>query len=173
MISKNSRKIAKQSKAGTSIPGVPAFSIIVDTREQLPFSFSWVKPTPPLITFSTLKTGDYSLAGFTDLITIERKSRSDLEGCCTASRERFERELARMADFSVAVVVVEADYSTLLTIPSVFCKITPKSLVGSLIAWKQRYGVHFELCPSRNFAQKITYRHLERFYLDTLDGKRS
>lgn len=146
--------------------------VIIDSREQRPFSFSWVTPVPPITKIGTLKTGDYSIVGLTDKIAIERKSRADLEGCCTTSRPRFERELERLSTFLVAVVVVEADYQTLISIPSPFCKITTKSLVGSLTAWKQRYGVHFELCPSRDFAQKITYRHLERFFIDVTEGKR-
>lgn len=151
--------------------------IIIDSREQRPFSFSWVTPIPPITKVGTLKTGDYSIVGLTDKITIERKSRADLEGCCVNrqpqySRKRFERELERLAAFHFAVVVIEADYQTFLSIPSEYSRLKPKSLIGSLTAWKQRYGVHFELCPSREFAQKITYRHLERFFIDVAEGKR-
>jgi len=59
--------------------------IIVDTREQSPYSFATITPPPETIR-ATLKTGDYSLAGYENKITIERKSLIDAfgtfgEGC--------------------------------------------------------------------------------------------
>jgi DNA excision repair protein ERCC-4 len=48
----------------------------------------------------TLVTGDYSIAGLESLFAVERKSISDLVGCCVGQgRERFERELHRLRGF--------------------------------------------------------------------------
>ncbi len=49
-------------------------TIIIDTREQVPLSFSL--PTER----GSLVTGDYSIAGLKRFIAIERKSPDDLVG---------------------------------------------------------------------------------------------
>ena len=46
--------------------------IIIDTREQIPWSF----PPEIPVEIGTLKTGDYALAG-DDAFAIERKSKDD------------------------------------------------------------------------------------------------
>jgi len=64
-------------------------TIIVDSREQLPYKFQ----TPSIK--AALDTGDYSIAGLEHFIAIERKTLPDLIGCLCNGRERFERELRR------------------------------------------------------------------------------
>ena len=81
----------------------PGPGILIDTREQLPFTFSADVQT----TVGTLSTGDYSIPGFEDQVTIERKSKPDLFGSCGSGRERFKQEWERMAEFRFAVVVIE------------------------------------------------------------------
>lgn len=143
--------------------------IIVDTREQLPFDFSSINPTPQT-TREYLPTGDYSLVGFETKICVERKSVNDLYCSCGKNRERFEREIVRMADFQYAAIVCEGDWQTILRDPPIFSKLNSKSLVASLLAWQQRYGVHFWPCPNRLFAEKITFRILDRYYRDEQVG---
>lgn len=59
--------------------------VIIDTREQLPYNFTFES------TRATLKTGDYSLAGLESVVSIERKSLDDFVGCITTGRDRFEK----------------------------------------------------------------------------------
>src|SRR5260370_30850848 len=69
--------------------------IVVDTREQEPLSFHRLKAV-----CGTLISGDYSVAGLEELFAVERKTVSDLVGCCMGeNRERFERELHRLRGF--------------------------------------------------------------------------
>ena len=68
--------------------------IICDSREQNGYAFSAYPDV--MATTGTLTTGDYSLAGFTDKVAIERKELSDLIGCLTHDRDRFTRELERL-----------------------------------------------------------------------------
>lgn len=103
-------------------PYFSPYTIIVDTREQNPYQFTGhtcnsKRQYRPLIVrtiVDTLTTGDYSLDGFQDRITIERKSLTDAYGTFSANRDRFERELLRMAKFENSHLVVEADWPTLL-----------------------------------------------------------
>src|SRR6266851_6856039 len=75
--------------------------IVVDTREQRPLSFMNSQP-------GTLKTGDYSVLGYEAAIAVERKSLADLFGCVGVQRERFVRELERLAAYRYPAIVIEA-----------------------------------------------------------------
>ena len=83
--------------------------IIIDTREQTPWSFN---PAVADVQVGTLRTGDYSLLG-DDHFAIERKSLDDLLGTISTGWPRFCRELNRMEDsaFVAKVIIVEGDFS--------------------------------------------------------------
>ena len=150
------------------------FTIAIDTREQHPLQFLNYKADanqgykPLIIRTQTmaLKTGDYSLVGYESRIAIERKSLSDAYSTFGQDRERFERELERLAAMEFAAVVIEADWGTILNHPPPHTKFTPKSVFRSITAWEIRYGVHFWPCPTRNFAERRVLRTLQRFWLD-------
>ena len=81
-------------------------TIIIDTREQRPWSFPAFVDTE----VGTLRTGDYALKGDTGF-AIERKSKDDFAGTISTGWARFCRELKRMDDagFPAKVIIVEAD----------------------------------------------------------------
>jgi DNA excision repair protein ERCC-4 len=143
--------------------------IVIDTREQNPYLFKVIDPPPETVT-ATLETGDYSIIGFESQITIERKSMVDAYGTFGKGRARFERELVRMARMKYAAVVIEADWHTILRNPPRHSLMQPKTIYRSVIAWEQRYGVHFWACPNRAFAERTTYIILDRFFRDNRDG---
>jgi ERCC4-type nuclease len=147
-----------------------SLSILVDTREQRPYKFRDITPRPKL-TVATLKTGDYTLEGFEKQIAVERKSLIDAFSTFGAGRKRFERSLERMMDFDFSVIIIEADWHTIIRTPPQRSKLNPKSFYASVIAWEQRYGVHFWCCPNRAFAERTCYRILERFYIDRSEGR--
>ena len=78
-------------------------TIVIDTREQLPFEFS---PEVDVVR-ATLRTGDYSLVGM-DRVAFERKSLDDLVNSVIHARKRFGAELRRLAVMNHRAVVVEA-----------------------------------------------------------------
>lgn len=145
--------------------------IVRDTREQNGFTFSMISP-PPQVEVATLETGDYSLRGLEDQVTIERKSLADAFGSFGKGRRRFERELERMAAFQFAAVIIESDWQTIFRQPPTYSRMNPKSVLSSVIAWSMRYRVHFWACPDRIFAERITYRLLERFWKDYNGSKK-
>jgi len=153
------------------MPPAQPINIIIDTREQTPYTFANIQPRPRT-QFATLRTGDYSLDGLQTEITIERKSLQDAFNTFGRGRRRFERELHRMKTFTFAAVILEADWTTVLRYPPTHSKLNPKIIYASVIAWQQRFNVHFWLCPNRAFAEKTTYRLLERFWKDHPDAKR-
>ena len=150
----------------------PKLTIIKDTREQQGYSFANIKPKPEIIN-EGLKSGDYSIQGMEDEVAIERKSKADAFQSFGRNRKRFERELVRLSKMSFAAVVIEADWAEVLNNPPKRTRLSPKVLFVSRIAWEQRYGIHFWFCFNREFAEKTTYRILERFYLDKIDGRKN
>ena len=74
---------------------------IIDSREQAPYSF-------PKSKVAMLKTGDYSTLGMETIAVVERKSLQDALQSVGKGRDRFERELKRMAEFEFAAIVIES-----------------------------------------------------------------
>lgn len=151
-------------------------TILVDRREQKPYRFQHVHK--PVLSFevraATLRTGDYALAddagGVDPGIVIERKAPGDFFASISHGRARFEREVIRMAEFQYRALVVECDWTGILN-PTT--NVSPAAAVATIVAWSQRYGVHSFLCPGRPFAEQLTFRLLERFRRDQLEGTRT
>ena len=99
--------------------------IIIDTREQTPWSFD---PGAVDAEIGTLSTGDYALAGDTRF-GIERKSMDDFLGTISTGWERFCRELDRMdaAEWVAKVIIVEGDYATCCFAQSADGELVPPS----------------------------------------------
>jgi ERCC4-type nuclease len=80
-------------------------TIIVDTREQEGYSFD---PQLVVAVRRALPAGDYSVAGLEATVVVERKSLDDFVSTVIHSRERFRKELRKLAGYRAACVVVEA-----------------------------------------------------------------
>ena len=85
------------------------FTLVIDTREQTPLYFSAGVPTVR----KGLHTGDYSIVGFEDEFTIERKSADDLVNTLIHDRERFGKEMKRMQSFQFRRVVCTSSLETI------------------------------------------------------------
>ena len=152
---------------------------LIDSREQKPFfsSLDVNEKFPGIqIDWDGLKTGDYSIKGMSSpydhpySVCVERKSLSDLFGSVGNGRARFEKEYQRMSEFDYAVVIIENDLNTMFKYPPPMSQMLPKSVFRTLLAWSQRYGVHFIPCVNRDFAEKTTYIILMRFFEDRQRG---
>ncbi len=133
--------------------------ITIDTREQFPFLFECY---PCEISHGTLPTGDYGISGFEKVFTIERKSLSDLAGCMTDGRERFEKELVRMKDYESACVIVEEPLNNIRN--GIYrSKLNPVSFEQSILSLSLRYRVPFFFGHDRKHAEWLAFnclRHL-------------
>jgi hypothetical protein len=109
-----------------------------------------------------LDTGDYSLAGLTDRVAVERKSLPDLVGCLSQSRERFERELHRAAALDAFAVVVEAAWADLAA-GKYRSHMNPHSACQSVLAFTCRYRVPFLFAGSRSGAEYATWGFLRQY----------
>lgn len=133
------------------------FSVIVDTREQLPLEFKGVATIR-----RGLKTGDYSIEGYETRVAIERKSLSDLLGSITTNRERFNACMERLVLFESKAILVEATPSELERghwIP----KVSPNSVIGTLFKWKMR-GIPVIYAANHEKASHYALWFLRLFY---------
>ena len=134
--------------------------IIIDTREQTPWSFPPDIPTIP----GTLDSADYSIEGLQELCGIERKSLSDFLGCCTGEgRDRFKRELLRLRSFRCKAVIIETSLNTILQ-GGYRSKINPESVLGSITSWQTRYDIPFVFADSPESAARYCLATMRTFW---------
>ena len=128
-----------------------ALIAIVDTREQLPLELGLRQIR------GTLPTGDYTLRGLEDQLCVERKSLSDLIGCMTSGRERFEREMQRMLAFPQRVVVIESSFSEMAR-GEYRSQLPGTTALNTLASWTGRFSLPFIFTDDRdNSAQYVTH----------------
>lgn len=133
---------------------IEPITILIDSREQRPLML-------PNSRIATLKTGDYSVEGMTEVVAVERKSLSDLFGCIGHDRERFVRELERLANIRYRALVVEASFDELLAGLS-YSQVNTHAAAGSIIAWSVRYGIPVWFAGSRRNAAGIINKILNK-----------
>ncbi len=134
--------------------------ILIDTREQMPFTFSGYDVDPEPV---TLPVGDYSLPGFQDRIAIERKSLNDLIACLMGKdRERFERELIKGRAYDLFAVVVEAALAD-VSQGKYRSDMRPQAALQSLITFQVRYRVSFVWAGNREGAEYVTFSLLSKY----------
>lgn len=132
--------------------------VIVDTREQLPWKFPGFE-----YQVQALKSGDYSLAGYENQVSIERKSLNDFIGTLTKGRERFERELKRLESCRYKCVVVETDLAAIFN-HEYNSAMTPKSVIGLVLRLMMDYNIPVFFASDRNIAAKFAISFLKRAY---------
>ena len=117
-------------------------TIVIDTREQTPLAFVNL----PFMD-GTLASGDYSVKGFEDDFTVERKSLDDLAKSLTHDRPRFERELVRMRgyEFRRLLIVGTVDQIEAHDYRS---QAEPKAIIASVTAFEVRYSLPVTFCPT-------------------------
>jgi DNA excision repair protein ERCC-4 len=131
-------------------------TILIDTREQRPVRFEGASTRA-----ATLATGDYSIEGGVDLVAIERKSLPDLFACIAGQRDRFERELERLAALRYGALVIEASLADVLVgcPPS---RVHPASAFGSLMSWSVKGRLPIFFCGDRRQAALTVSKLLEK-----------
>lgn len=149
------------------------FEIIIDTREQKEiFTFS---SFPVKTKVKKLDTGDYSITGFEDKITIDRKRNAgELQMCFGQQWKRFQKELNRMRDFDKAYFICTFPYKDLITFPvnSGIPKYRWKFIKTCGAYLRMSYKKIEEDYPSIKFifgddyynSEDLTYRILKNYY---------
>lgn len=163
------------------LPAKP--TLIVDSREKLPFDFEGDDDFAG-IEYRKLDSGDYSLVGMQDIITIERKKSVDELYNNLAKKkdvERFVRELKRMPPYRF--MIVEASWEDILNPKSYYVnglpardKRRPRSpyqpraiIMAHFFDFYADHGLN--IIPAGMHAQSMTKRLLLHFYQLHRKGK--
>lgn len=147
-------------------------TIIIDTREQLPFSFKGYECD---VNYGKLDTGDYSVLingeHVSNGVSVERKSLNDLIGCFTQGRDRFERELVRMQEFKSCAIVVESPFRK-LSYGDYVSKMSPYSAIQSVLSMTQKFRIPFLFAETRKQAEFLTFHFLRHYYVHETKSKK-
>lgn len=87
--------------------------VVIDTREQEGHAWEFDADQFSAVQ-QKLTSGDYSILGLEDVVTIERKTLGDAVGTVIHDWGRFRRLLHRMAGMDHAIVVVESSVEDIL-----------------------------------------------------------
>lgn len=152
---------------------IPKPVVIMDTREQAPFTFTamsnWIGGTVS----RKLDVGDYSVVGMERLLRLERKSLTDLISTLMHGRQRFLRECETLAKFRHAALLIEATYEDVKSFyhEDLCTSAHPNAVSGSLDAVEARFGIpviytsrHRPLAQEKAaswLSKHFTYWHLE------------
>ena len=142
----------------------PKYKVIIDTREQQPYSF---EPSDTCEGFCVekLDEGDYSIEGYKGILAVERK-RNTSEWAQNIIDPRFERELIRLEGLKWSFCLLEFSLDDILSFPVNSgipeykwskIKITPSFILKKTIEFQTKYKTKFILCGSRgNAFQTLT-----------------
>ncbi|HEY3356882.1 MAG TPA: ERCC4 domain-containing protein [Polyangia bacterium] len=128
--------------------------VTADNREQIVW---WFSPDEFEVVRGTMPAGDYALTDNPQTLVIERKTLDDLVQTVIRERERFERELAKLATYHRAVVAIEGSLSDIAR-HGYTSAASPASIVGLTNALFYDHGVAFVWLDNREIAQRWAAR---------------
>lgn len=135
------------------------FRIVIDTREQLEFTFDCATVR------RKLDAGDYSVDGLEHAVAVERKSLADFVSTVIHSAGRFAAELQKLALLDAACIVVEADLDAVLRghAAETLRGVSPHAVLGAALHITMRHGLPVYWCGSRQAARAFTDAYLRMF----------
>ena len=133
---------------------------VIDSREQEPYEFDSESVE---VKRKALISGDYSLEGFEDQISIERKSLQDYVQSVIQQRERFLREVKKLREIPHACIVVEGDLSDIMG-KRYRSGAHPNSVLGATLSLLIDYNIPVCFCSDRQLAKTFTEMFLKRIY---------
>jgi ERCC4-type nuclease len=131
-------------------------SIIIDTREQEPYSFD---PRVATAVRRALPAGDYSVDGLEAFVAVERKTLDDFVSTVIHSRERFRAELRKLAGYRAACVVVEAGIPDILQ-QRYRGEAHPNAVLGNALSIILDYRIPVFFCANRQAACHFVQAYL-------------
>lgn len=141
--------------------------ILIDNREQLPYSFVDYDITSLP---ATLQTGDYSIAvkkgdiltKFDNEISIERKTLDNFTGDLADNRDRFEASIRRGSFLKHYSVFIEGSEMDVMA-HKYTSRILPQAVLNTAIRWSVKHRVPIVFCDNRINAEYHTYQCLIGF----------
>jgi ERCC4-type nuclease len=150
-------------RGGTQLH-TPLPIVLVDTREQIPFSFRRFKGWFSGIETRALPLGDYSVAGMENSCVVERKDLSDLIHSFTENRSVFIKRLRRMSDLPHSLLVITAPLSQIKSAYP-YGRVNPNQITQSLIAVLAGFRVPFVCTETHELGEEIVASYLYQTFL--------
>jgi ERCC4-type nuclease len=134
------------------------FTIIIDTREQQPWSFDHY-----LTANRKLDTGDYSIEGLESIVAIERK-KSASEFANNVTESRFKDVIDRLSKIKHSFLLLEFDLEDILIYPIGSnvpkkmwdkIKISPAFLIKNILDLQMLHNIHICFCGNSDNAEKM------------------
>lgn len=143
------------------------FHIIVDTREQQPWSFDH-----HAVSCEKLDTGDYSVRGLENTLCIERK-KSVSEIANNITEKRFKDVVGRMAQYKYSFLLLEFDFDNVLSYPVGSnvpkrmwdkLKISPNFIIKHLVELQIFFNIKVLFCGSPSNAERMALSIMKKVY---------
>ncbi len=136
------------------------FTILIDTREQIPFRF-------PNSKTKALPYGDYTIQydnkNYIDKICIERKGNiGELFSFSGSGRERFCRELEKMQNVKYKYILIEADFMDIVN-KQPYGKLPASTVYATLCSYAIKYQITPLFCHSHINARQVLYKLFQFF----------
>jgi ERCC4-type nuclease len=150
------------------------FTIIVDTREQQPWSFDNYA-----IANRKLDTGDYSVEGLENLLAIERK-KSINEIANNIIEPRFKDVIERLSKIKHSYILLEFDLENVLsypigsTLPKKMwdkVKISPSFIMKHILEWQMYHNIKVVFCGCPSNAEKMAEFIMNKVYYLEIHSK--
>ena len=141
--------------------------IIVDTREQQPWSFDFNE-----IAVAKLDTGDYSVAGLEEVLCIERK-KSVSEIANNIVEKRYKDLTKRMSKYKYKFLMLEFDLDDVYRYPRIpdvpkklweKIKVSPKFIIKCLIELQVYYNIQVVFCGDHENAERLALSIMKKVY---------
>jgi ERCC4-type nuclease len=150
-------------RGGTQLR-TPKPVIVVDTREQNPFSFARFSGWFSGIEKRPLELGDYSVAGLEDTCVVERKDLNDLVRSFHMERPVFVSRLRRMSAFPDRLLIITAALSQVKSRYE-YSPANPNQITQSLVATLAGLRVPFLCVETHELGEEIVASYLYQIHL--------
>jgi len=143
------------------------FTIIIDTREQKPWSFE-----NHVVANQKLDTGDYSIEGLENLLAIERK-RNISEFANNITEKRFKNVIDRLSKIPYSFILFEFDFDKVIHYPigsdipkKLWSKIriSPAYIIKNIIELQINHNIHVVFCGDSSNAEIIALSIMKKVY---------
>jgi ERCC4-type nuclease len=143
------------------------FTIIVDSREQLPWEFGFHTTSR-----QKLDTGDYTIQGLENIFTIERKM-SVSEIATNITENRFKNVLNRLSQIPHAYIIMEFNTDDVYNFPvgsdipkKLWDKLRIKGnyIMKILLEASINHNIHLLFCDDPSNAERTAISLIKRIY---------
>lgn len=143
------------------------FTIIIDTREQKPWSFSYQATAS-----HKLDTGDYSIEGYQSLLAIERK-RNVAEIANNITEKRFKDVVDRLSKIKHSYILLEFDLEDVMRYPIGSdipkrlwdkIRVSPGFILKHLVDLQVDHNIKILFCGNSTNAEKMALSIMRKIH---------